>query len=862
MPVSAQTLDRILPFAAKPGRYIGGESNAVVRDPAQARLHFCLVFPEVYEIGMSHTGLHLLYHIINRQAGCYAERAFAPWPDLAARMKENRVPLYSLETYTPLREFDVVGLTLQSELCYTNVPYVLDLAGIPPLARDRTDGDPLVIAGGPDTANPEPVADFFDFLVIGDGEVVLPPLLEALQKCNSISRAEKIRAAAAVPGVYVPSRHPARPDAAGMLIPMSALPERKADRVKRAWARRLDASLYAFPNPVPNLEPVQSRVGVEIMRGCTQGCRFCQAGFWYRPVREMEPGEIVEAIETGSRNTGMLEVGLLALSTADYSKIQDLVGYIKRRRGGDQPLEISLPSLRADAYTEQNLAAVMDGVQANTITFAPESGSERLRRVINKCLTGEQVLEAGRLAFQSGYDNVKLYFMAGLPTETDEDLAAAADLILKMRSAGRHVSGRKNVNVTVGVMVPKPGTPFQWEAMPAPAELERRINFLKEKLYHRDLKISWPDVRRSRLEAVLAAGDRRLAAVILEAWKLGCRFDGWDEEYKPDVWEKAFQNCGLDPEAYLAEKKPEAPLPWDVIDSGVTKEYLLKERKKALAAETTPDCREQCLGCGLAPAGEDRALARESVPGAETAAAGPAPSFGRGARRGAPEPAAYRPAAPQNFIYRLRYQKTGLARFLSHRNLLTLFSQALLRTGRRFRYTEGFRPRLWLTAGPALPLGYESECEWLEATLQQEAPADWGLELNRFLTRGLEVKECRLSLPTDPSLNKFKAQNSFVVDIPEDLARARQTDAALQRWYQGPSLVIKKPETTHSWESHEWVQAIGWDEGLGSRIELDMQYIHNEPSLTLDLFLQAALQFTPEELLRCRCRKLQMRFLR
>jgi len=590
--------DKILHQVTRPARYTGGEWNCVIKDWGKTALRFALGYPDLYEIGMSNMALPILYDILNGQPDVLAERFFAPWIDMEAALRSAGIPLLTLESKHPLKDFDVIGFSMDYELAYTNVLNILDLAQVPVLAAERDDSHPVVIAGGSCCINPEPMSDFIDFFVIGEGEEVLPELVDCLRQWKKAraSKKELLHQAATIPGVYVPGFYKVEYAADGLVKSITPT----AAEAKAVIERRIVSKL---PPPVtrpvvPYIEVVHDRGAIEIQRGCTRGCRFCQAGVIYRPLRQRPQPEVIKAVGELINNCGYNEISLVSLSSSDYPKIEELVAGLAKNY---KNLALSLPSLRIDSFSLK-LMESLPSRRKTGLTFAPEAGSERLRRLINKGISEEQILETAAAAFARGWRSLKLYFMLGLPTETTEDIEATIELVAKIRAVGKGTrGGPPQVRISLSTFIPKPHTPFQWVAQESAEQLNAKHELLKTGLRRKGSHLSWADPRISLLEAALSRGDRRIGRVIYDAWKSGSAFDAWDERFNYQNWLDAFARSGLEPGFYAhRERSLDELLPWSHIDVGVSPAFLKKEYQRSIKGEETPDCRLQpCNACGL-----------------------------------------------------------------------------------------------------------------------------------------------------------------------------------------------------------------------------------------------------------------------
>lgn len=602
--------DEILLSIEKPARYLGNEVNAVIKDPSQVDIRFAMAFPDVYEIGMSYLGIQIIYDMLNSREDTYCERVYSPWTDLDAVMREKHIPLFALESQDPIRQFDFLAITIQYEMCYTNILQLIDLSGIPMAAKERTWDDPIVIGGGPCTYNPEPLADFFDIFYIGEGETVYNELMDVYKDCRKkqLSRVEFLERAADIPGLYVPMFYDVDYGPDGTISAFKPNNPHAREKIAKQVVTDLSHTYYPEKPVVPFIKVTQDRVVLEIQRGCIRGCRFCQAGMVYRPNRERSLEFLKTAAMKMLESTGHEEISLSSLSSSDYSELEALVTYLLEECS-KKKINISLPSLRIDAFSLDVMSKVQD-VKKSSLTFAPEAGTQRMRDVINKGLTEEDIFGGAMDAFKGGWNRVKLYFMLGLPGETEDDIEGIAKLsndiaalYYTIPKSERPGGGRVDVVTSTSFFVPKPFTPLQWVAQDTNEQFLSKQRFLshkiKDQLNHKSIKYNWHDVELTQLEGILARGDRRLCKVLLDAYRSGCLYDSWSESFRYELWMAAFEKNSIDPDFYnLRERSTDEILPWDFIDAGVTKAFLIKEWEQAKQGLVTPNCRQRCSGCG------------------------------------------------------------------------------------------------------------------------------------------------------------------------------------------------------------------------------------------------------------------------
>lgn len=763
-----KNIAELLPFVRKPSGYLGGEINSV--NPTRPHdVSFALCFPDAYEIGTAHFGLQILYHLLNRREGVMAERVFAPGLDLEKVLKASGLSLFSLETRRPLAAFDVLGFSLLYELNYTNLLTMLDLSRIPFYAEERDDSFPLVIAGGPCMFNPEPVADFFDAVVIGDGEKTVVEMADRLlaikRQEGRGDKKEVLKQWASIPGVYLPGWYRAEYDGRGFqrLVPRPGAPE----KISRAILPSLQREDFPDKPVLPFGKPVHDRLRLEVARGCSRGCRFCQAGMIYRPVRERSVEDVLTLTETALKNTGYEDLSLLSLSTGDYSGLNPLIEQLVCRYGG-RNISVSVPSFRAGTLDSAAMELIK-AIRKTGFTIAPEAGSQRLRDVINKNITEEDIARTVRDAFTLGWNLVKLYFMIGLPTETDQDVDEIVALVHRLARAGNVKGGRKKLNVSVATFIPKAHTPFQWESQKPLEEARERLAYLKKRLDGRQFGFKWQNPEVSFLEGVMSRGDRRLSKLIEAAYRKGCRFDGWSDCFDFSRWLAAAEEAAVDLDFFTRRPRTlEEPLPWDRIDSGLSREFLLSEREKAYLHETTPDCRQgKCSHCGVCDFSEIH------------------PRFTRPDESGTSRAACFVDLPrqpPGQYKIEIVYSKTGPARFFGHLEFMNIFLRAINRANLPVVFTQGFHPMPKAAFPDPLPVGVESEQETMTLTISGAIlPEAVTTALNRQLPEGIAVKETRIALDRGRRNKVVEQRSTYTIECRQktfDAQAARQFQAA------------------------------------------------------------------------------------
>ncbi len=729
--MNKQNIQALLPFVEMPSRYLGSEVNSVKKKLTAMDLTVVLAFPDLYEIGTSHFGLQILYTILNKEPAIAAERVYTPAPDMEELLRKNSVSLKSLESKQDLKAFDIIGFSLLYELNFTNILTMLDLSGIPSFAKDRDESYPLIIGGGPCAFNPEPLADFFDAIVVGDGEEAILEVSKAVVQWKKSGDGKKnniLKLLREIQGVYIPSFFKASYDENGIqhLEPESG----QTPVIRRAILPRLDKNRFPTSPIVPFGKPVHDRLRLEIARGCSRGCRFCQAGMIYRPVREQSPDDLVSIAKEALGETGYSDVSLLSLSTGDYSNLEQLMSSLMAVNTR-HCTAISLPSVRAGRLTPE-LMRIIKSVRKTGFTIAPEAGSQRLRDVINKNITEEDITDTVTNAFELGWRTIKLYFMNGLPTETQADIEAVCDLAKRLAGIRVKGKGRSKINVSFAPFIPKPHTPFQRVSQIAVETASANLNYLKQNLRHPGINLKWHNPEMSLLEGVWARGDRKLSSLLVSAWEKGCRLDGWTDHFRWELWQEAFDENGIDPAFYTTRKRKEdEPLPWDHIDSGISGGYFKDELKRALKAETTPDCREEsCTGCGVCDFKAIEPVVHKRP--------------GDAVSLNATFPAATDSGEETNFIkLRFFYSRLSMAKHFGHLELAKIIRRAVRRIGVKVKYSKGFHPAMKLSFDNPLPVGMESQEEFFNLFVDIKVSPDAIVgKMNTVLPEGITITRC------------------------------------------------------------------------------------------------------------------------
>ncbi len=830
----------ILPYVSKPGRYLGHEYNSVHKEWDRTDVHFALIFPDLYEIGMSHLGLQILYHILNHNQTTLAERCFSPDLDAEKVLRRKKWPLLSLESAKPLSSFDVLGITLPYELCYTNILTIFELSGIKKYSAERHSAGPLILGGGSCSLNPEPVADFFDAILLGDGEEAILEISEIVRqtKQNNAAKSDLLRELAGVKGVYIPADFSPRYNKDNTISAITTREEAQ-DRVERRIVSDLDSISHLTSPIVPNAKIVHDRLGVEIARGCTRGCRFCQAGMIYRPVRERTVEQIMELAQKGIEQSGFEELALLSLSTGDYSCIDRLLPKLMDKFAAEY-VSVSMPSMRVGTLSQAVMNQIKR-VRKTGFTVAPEAGSERLRQVINKGISETDLLQTCKDAFALGWNGIKLYFMIGLPTETSEDISEIAVLVKKIKEmANSSGNKRKQITAAVGTFVPKPHTPFQWEKQLSLQESRERIQLLRKYMPNKGAKLKWHDPEMSFLEGVFSRGDRRLAQLIDTAWNLGARLDGWSEHFSLATWEEAAQQCNINFNDYLRARSHEEILPWQHLSSGLDSDFFVKELEKSQQGLYTPDCRYHgCQDCGLCDFSEIKPVVHGTGEKEQTPEPHPNPADNR------------REEMPQHYKYIVHYSRKGDISYLGHLEILQLTFRSLRRAGLRTNFSQGFNPSPKVSFGGALPVGMESEAEYFIMDLPEPLSdlRETALSLNRSLPPGLEITEIALHCGKIPQ----SVLSSYNIELPRQMA---ETEAEAIREYLDTDMFFVTRKRKGQDKEIE-IRALIQDITLlnGKTLQISITSTAGTPGIKVQEALSHILALEEEEVLTSKIRK-------
>lgn len=785
-----------LPYVNKPGRYTGNEYNVVRKELNSLEVRVALAFPEIYELGMSYVGYDILYHILNSQPDVWAERVYAPWLDAEEVLRKKQIPLFSLESRTPLIEFDWIGFTLQYELTYSTFLNMLDLSGIPLRAENRHEKWPLIIGGGPSVNNPEPIVAFFDVFLIGDGEEAVLEICEAVKKYKKekLSKQDCLKILSKIQGVYVPSFYQVFSNRFGEFQEIRAKSNDLPKSIKKRIIPELHTKNYPLKPLVPLIEVTHDRLSLEIMRGCTEGCRFCNAGMIYRPLRQRTVDDIINITQQAIHSTGYKEVSLLSLNSSDYDDLKWLMAKEKMLLSEDK-ISFTFPSLRLDGLTPE----MVDFVQTfkkSGFTFAPEAGSQRLRNVINKNIREEHILETLQLVLQNGWQLVKFYFIIGLPTEKEQDLQAIVDLVHKCRDMAKKF-GDVRFNISISPFSPKPHTPFQWEKQDAPEELERKSLLIRHQLSADNINVTWRDGYLSSLETVFTRGGRELGNVLEEAWQNGSKFDGWNEGFNWQIWENAFNKFNIHWKKYLNPISISVFLPWDHIDIGISKSFLQKEKFRAYEGKLSQDCKDYiCLGCGLNRKEFEHLVNCYKKKPPSTKSEKYSASINSSSARELPQTISYGRSAkkipitiqPIKKRIRLRYSKIGLSRFISHLDIARLFDRTARRAQISLVYSQGFTPRPRMSFGPPLALGIASIAEYVDVEAEMGYEHDIQMKLNQVLPEGIQILMQKIIYAKVPSLASIINRATYETFL-EDFELPY---AWIQEWFSQEKIMVER----------------------------------------------------------------------